>query len=128
MARKKSDPLLSALISRLPPSGTEWPVENQTAWLRLMAVAFGLLYGGDAESQLGARETIQNPPVRVKPFRSIEYSFYIDNNGYARKTGGQRIVPDEVKDTLHDLRGIDGDVADIIWADDSKGLSQAGPI
>lgn len=124
MPRHKFDPLLSALISKLPPAGTEWPMDRQLAWLNLMAMAFGTVYGGEAAGQLAA-ERAKKPVVPSKPFKPIEYPFYIDKNCYARKRGGERILPKDVgAGTLHDLRGEDGDLRSIVWADDSKGLGK----
>lgn len=61
------------------------------------------------------------PAPKAKPV----YPFIIDEQGYARKGKGdkRRITPDEVTDALYDLRGLEGDMATIRWADDSTGLN-----
>ena len=133
MAKPKSDPLLAALIAKLPDD-KDWPVERQLAWLNLMAMAFGAVYGGDAAARLKAepytplvldrRDVLDmrsvNPPApKPKP----KPTFYVDVDNYARKTNGDRIVASEVHGPLVDLRGLDGDMKTIIWADDSTGLN-----
>jgi hypothetical protein len=129
MARPKSaDPLIEALIKRLPPGDTEWPVDKQLAWLNLMAMAFGTVYGGDAARRavidhLGpplAASNVSTLPSR-KPKLNL-HKFYVDAEGYARRNNGDRILPKDVTDTLYDHRGIDGDMKTITWADDSQGI------
>jgi hypothetical protein len=40
------DPLIAALIQKLPPVGTdEWPVEARVMWLQMAAMAFQMAYG-----------------------------------------------------------------------------------
>jgi hypothetical protein len=137
MARPKSaDPLIEALIKRLPPADTEWPVEKQMAWINLMAMAFGTVYGGDAATRLystdSPRPAPAGPPasnVTALPSRKpkpIPHKFYIDVEGYARRNNGDRVLPNDVSDTLFDHRGIDGDMKTITWADDSQGIGGFG--
>lgn len=121
MPRLKSDPLLAALIKKLPAPGADWPVDRQLAWLRLMAMAMGAVYGGDAAVQF-----IKEQPAQPPKLTTIEHAFYIDKNGYARKAGGKRVLPTDVKNEIVDLRGIDGDVTAITWADDTTGVARAG--
>ena len=62
-----------------------------------------------------------NPPAkRPDPV----YPFIIDKDNVA-KNGKTRkpVLPREVTDILYDLRGLDGDMKTIIWADDSTGLN-----
>lgn len=128
MAKAKTDPLLAALIAKLPKAGEEWPVDNQIAWLRMMAMAFGSVYGGDAASRMVAPGLIKEPGLPVyPPFKLVppKYQFYIDEQGVARKANGKPITAKEVSGTLYDLRGIDGDVKTIQWADGSTGLNGA---
>ena len=53
------------------------------------------------------------------------YPFIIDQSGFARRGTGDRnaVRPDEVTDTIYDMRGIDGDMKTIVWADGSTGLN-----
>ena len=131
MPRTKSDPLLSALIAKLPPSDTDWSVDRQLAWLNLMAMAFGAVYGGDAAARLGIKAGEQqkasaahmpSAPLR-QPARN--YRFIIDEAGYVRNGKGKRILPSDVTEAITDLRGMDGDLRTIVWADESTGLNGA---
>lgn len=127
MPKSKSDPLLAALIAKLPPSGTEWPVDRQMAWLNLMAMAFGTVYGGNAIEQVpflrGEKVGQFEPKVRfVAP---PEHRFLIDKNGYVRRGTGERVSPKDIDADVFDERGQMGDLRTIVWADDSTGLNGA---
>lgn len=39
------DPLIAALIKKLPPSGTDWSADERVMWLHMMAMAFQMAYG-----------------------------------------------------------------------------------
>jgi hypothetical protein len=40
------DPLIAALIQKLPPAGTtDWPVNDRVMWLQMAAMAFQMAYG-----------------------------------------------------------------------------------
>ena len=132
MTRPKKNPLLHALISELPDAGSDWPVEKQLAWLNLMAMAFGMVYGGDAAQQMGAsteKKTVE--PAKFGAVKKTEkpkptYAFMIDEGGYVMRGNGERVSPKEVNGkTVHDMRGIDGDLGAIIWADGTMGLNGA---
>jgi hypothetical protein len=128
----KQDPLIAALIEKLPKDAKEWAVDKQIAWLRLMAMAFGTIYGGDAAAQIfdgkaaaPAPSTPAPEPEPAEPFKPSEpfMDFHIDEEGYARRTkDGSRVMPADVTDTIIDLRGEHGDLGGIIWADDSTGV------
>ena len=130
MPRSKNDPLLAALIAKLPPAGGEWPVDRQMAWLNLMAMAFGTVYGGDVSSRLVVKPDLTEAmlsaftPATVRP-KPKRQGLYIDVDGYARNATGKRILPSEIDPgaILHDDRGQDGDLREIIWANDSAGLN-----
>lgn len=131
MPKPKTDPLLAALIAKLPPVGDEWPVEAQLNWLHLTAMAFGTIYGGDASRRLvgvvtgsPAPDVKYHSPQPAKPAKP-KYDFYIDEQGVAFNAKGKRINAKDVAGTLFDLRGIDGDVKTIQWADGSVGLNGA---
>ena len=121
MPRQKSDPLIAALIARLPPSGEEWPVDRQFSWLRLMAMAFGTVYGGDAAAQFGQGSTFK-PLALVPRQKKPEHPFVIDEKGYARRGTGERVMPKDIDGEVFDKRGDAGDMRTIIWADESTGL------
>lgn len=127
MARPKRDPLIAAMIAKLPETG-EWSVDRQLSWLNLMAMAFGTVYGGDAAARLVARpyaalEEMAKPakPANPKPV----YPFYIDADGKAKNQSGKPIKASDVKGDLYDLRGELGDMKTIQWADGSTGLNGA---
>ena len=125
-----TDPLLAALIAKLPAADTEWSEEKQIGWLKLMAMAFATVYGGDALARLGATTAAPfqatpaaAPPPPAKP-KPPQYPFIIDKDGYARNgRTNARISPDQATDMIADLRGMDGDMKTIVWADDSQGLN-----
>lgn len=124
-----SDPLLSALVAKLPDSDAEWPVERQLAWLNLMAMAFGVTYGGDAAARIGIKSSgIEAKPVeQTKPSPAplpppVVHKFIIDMDGRACTARGKPVMPSEINDVICDLRGPDGDVRTISWADGSTGI------
>lgn len=39
------DPLIEAVIQKLPASGTQWAADERVEWLRLLAMAFQMTYG-----------------------------------------------------------------------------------
>ena len=90
-------------------------------------MAFGVVYGGDVAGSLDDAPVKQAParaappPPKPKP----SFPFIIDEQGYVRIGRGdrKRVKPDEITDTIYDLRGMDGDLRSIIWADDSTGLN-----
>ncbi|MCK9549127.1 hypothetical protein [Aquamicrobium sp.] len=129
MARTKTDPLISALIAKLPPSGEGWPVDRQIAWLKMMAQAFAVVYGGNAVAQLDAQEVAapKAAPAPPPPKPEPKYPFVIDTQGYVRKSNakGKRVLPGEIDNVVHDLSNGAVDLRSIIWADDSTGLNGA---
>jgi hypothetical protein len=131
LARPKKNPLIQALIAELPDAGTEWPVEKQIGWINMMTMAFGIVYGGDAAQQMTAQDVKQAAsPAKfgaVKKPKAASYEFIIDEGGYVRngKTSEQLSPTDVAGKTVYDMRGMDGDMSSLIWADGSKGLNGA---
>jgi hypothetical protein len=39
------DPLIAALIQKLPPSGTDWSADDRVMWLQMISMAFQMTYG-----------------------------------------------------------------------------------
>lgn len=128
------DPLIAALIEKLPPAGAAWPVEKQIGWLNLTAMAFEQVYGGDATARLAtkapeARKAVEAatpapaaaPAPAAKP--KIVHPFYIDEQGYVRNKKGQNVNPGDVTDAIFDTRG-EADLNTIIWEDGTIGLGQ----
>jgi len=131
-----NDPLLSALVDKLPPAGVSWPAADREAWLKMASNAFDVVYGAAAARTLGApsrpapkrparkatKKASRRKPARPKPLGPTGPAFFIDRQGFARKRGGERIMPAEVLDHIVDLRGESGDLGAITWSDDSAGI------
>jgi hypothetical protein len=116
MARSRQNQLVAAMIAMLPKQGEAWPVDQKNAWLKLMAGVLDTVYGGEAAQQFGA----------VTPSANLPHRFVIDGKGYAKNAQGKRILPKDVGTTpIFDMRGELGDMREIVWADDSKGLNGA---
>lgn len=127
MTRPKRDPLIAAMIAKLPETG-DWPVDRQLAWLSLMAMAFGTVYGGDAAAHLGKTEVNGPRHAVLKELAKLAkpaYPFYIGIDGKAYKAPGTPINAKDVKGDLYDMRGELGDMKTIVWADGSTGLNGA---
>jgi hypothetical protein len=39
------DPLIAALIQKLPDTGTDWSADDRVMWLQMIAMAFQMAYG-----------------------------------------------------------------------------------
>jgi hypothetical protein len=125
MPRRKQDPLLAALIAKLPQTGAEWPVDQQLGWLNLMAMALGAVYGGDVAAKLG-RADLKPIFMPVQPkAKKPAHAFYIDESGYVRNGAGKAVLPKDVTGEIYDTRGIDADLRTITWADGTTGLNGA---
>lgn len=123
MARPKRDPLIAAMIAKLPDDGEAFPQDKQQAWLELMAMAFRTAYGGAVSAPTPSASLPATPPL--KPAPETLHAFYIDKSGAAMKRGGIPVKPSQVKGELVDLRGIDGDLKTILWSDGTMGLNGA---
>ena len=101
------------------------------SWLNLTALAFGTIYGGDAAARLGFKGEALPPaapvvkPAAPTPQPAPKHPFMIDKQGYVKNAKGKRLMPSDITDIIVDLRGIDGDMKTITWADDSQGLNGA---
>lgn len=94
------------------PSSKQWTkIKDRVTALRGVA----------PESVTTASAPKPAPVEKSKP----KYPFFIDTDGKAKNKQGKRILPGDVTDILYDLRGIDGDIGTITWADDSQGLNGA---
>lgn len=126
MARKSNvDPLIAALIAKLPAGG-DFPLEKRRAWLRMMDDALGVIYGGGpAIDQAPAPRAAKPAPAPPAPKPEPKWPFVIDTHGFVRKSNakGKRVLPGEIDDYVHDMRGENGDMRTIIWADDSTGIN-----
>jgi hypothetical protein len=50
-----NDPLISALIQKLPAGGN-WPVDDRINWLKILVMGFQVAYGTDAEIEIKKKE------------------------------------------------------------------------
>lgn len=133
-----TDPLLAALIAKLPPGGSLWPVKKRVAWLHMLWMSLDVVYEADAGETIelpaflgpaaAASAPSSIPPSEsaamtqpAKPVPTSLFAFVIDREGYARRANGDRVMPGHVTDIIHDLRG-EADLGSIIWADDSAGV------
>lgn len=46
-----SDPLIQAVIQKLPSKGP-WPLDDRIKWLKVLSMAFDIVYGSDEEIQI----------------------------------------------------------------------------
>lgn len=133
MPRRRSnlDPLLSALIDKLPKAEAGFAPGAREDWLDMMRKAFDVTYGragnGNSEEPMFAVAAPQLPAA-VATF-DAGGDYYIDKDGFARRDAPEqpRILPDEVGpgDIIYDHRTGSARGGDtIVWADDSLG---AGP-
>jgi hypothetical protein len=139
----KIDPLLAALIDKLPPPKSEFSAAARTKWLAMAAMAFDVAYGAvedavELPSFLAAEQpngTAKAAPAKVAAPINGGFEFYVDKDGYARREpGGLRVEPTEVPsdEMIYDARtGPARNRETIIWADDTTGaqpgMSFCGP-
>jgi hypothetical protein len=141
MRRAKHDRLLSALIAKLPAEAAQWPRDDRIAWLRMMAMAFDVVYGpcaairvvdaarddafsvNDHHSERGAITPHHTPAehhATPQPAPSVAQRFYVDRDGFAMGDGRPIAMEDlPANAVLWDERvGIEcGDAAAILWRD-----------
>jgi hypothetical protein len=134
MAKCRHDGLLAALIAKLPAPRTRWPRDDRIAWLRMMAMAFDVVYGpggavgiaADEESDLKlaaaghVRSALFSMPDEASYSEDSERRFYVDHDGFAMASGRPISIEDlPAGAILWDERtGIEaGDVAAILWRD-----------
>jgi len=133
----KRDPVIAALIAKLPPDGGRFDRNLRVNWLRQVAMAFDGAYGVqhpipiDAARELtitgreGAIVDIPNiltskPTPIAAAAEPDEIRYFVDKEGFARKEPGNvRIRPFDVPpgETLEDEREGDDELDSIKWAD-----------
>lgn len=127
------DPLLDALIGKLPRTGATWSTEQRTAWLQMMWMAFDVVYGKQSAGSSIDLPAFLMPKTEApkadapaapapKSAQPGKPPFYIDTAGHARRANGEAVMPAHVTDTLFDMRGEHGDLGAIVWADGSRGV------
>jgi hypothetical protein len=50
-----NDPLIKALIQKLPTEGS-WPTDDRINWLKMLVMGFQVAYGADAEIEIKKKE------------------------------------------------------------------------
>lgn len=139
------DPLLAALIGKLPPGGP-FPGEQRAAWLKMMGMAFDVVYGvaedmpnflGVVSGPVGGNMRPASAPLApaAAPARAkhVGHDFYIDEGGCALNAAGVPVLIEDVPpDTIiFDYRpvvtGEFRDVASIAWADGTRGATGLAP-
>lgn len=129
MVGEPVDPVLSALIAKLPPGGTAWPLRKRVAWMQMLWLSFDLVYEAEPGEAVELPSFLQAAPSSAPAAAAPEapkappapYAFFIDREGYARRADGERIMPEQVGGVLYDLRG-EGDLGSIVWANGSAGV------
>ena len=138
-----ADPLLAALIGKLPPSGASWSVEQRTAWLKMMWMAFDVVYGEGGATEipqfLGARADAAVPrreatraPIADGPYaaanlgssrRASDQRFLIDLDGIAFGPSGQIDLADlPAGEMVWDFRPGEQDLGNVVRLNTSKAL------
>jgi hypothetical protein len=137
MTRAKHDPLLAALIAKLPADADQWPRGDRIAWLQMMAMAFNVVYGPcggihvapeaacdgrDVAEDDGATAALHGTADRhAAPAQpAVAQRFYVDRDGFAMGDGRPLAMEDlPAGAILWDERvGIEsGDVNAILWRD-----------
>jgi hypothetical protein len=131
MGRRKAsvaaDPLLAAIIAKLPAASSGWPVEQRKAWLHMMEMAFDVVYGpSDAKA---APVSIDPPRTAVGVAMGVAHAgfdYYVDPEGEVLNAiDNSNVLPSDVGDEMiYDYRrGPARDRATVIWADGSIGAS-----
>ena len=130
MSKAKHDPLLAALIAKLPTETALWPCADRIAWLQMMAMAFDVVYGPcggvrivPGEAHEGKVDHTATAP-RHAPTEAMALAtpqrFYVDRDGFAMGDGRPVAMEDlPAGATLWDERtGFEcGDVTAILWRD-----------
>lgn len=132
----RRDPVITALIAKIPPDGGTFTRALRVNWLRQIAMAFDGAFGVQApigidtaaETVITGREGPMDIPNILAPkpapiaaaAEPDEIRYFIDKASFARKEPGNvRIKPHEVPpgETLEDEREGDDELDTIKWAD-----------
>lgn len=129
----RRDPVIAALIAKLPPENGAFNRALRVNWLRQIAMAFDGAYGVQLQISIDDHAvTISGGPVDIPailspgpapiaaPAEPDEIRYFVDKEGFARKEpGNMRIKPPDVPpgETLEDEREGDDDLDTIKWAD-----------
>lgn len=147
--RDMTDPLLAALIGKIPRGGTHWTAEQRTAWLQMMWMAFDVVFGPtgtdgaiDLPAFLRPREKAAAATLTVAPAtpaaapvaraKHAGHNFYIDLEGAACNAEGIPVLVSDIPadEIVFDYRPPAGDFRDhagITWADGTQGTAGLAP-
>jgi len=134
MAKCRHDTLLAALIAKLPAQQARWPCDERIAWLRMMAMAFDVVYGPCSAVAITAEGESDGPFAAASHVRPASFTtrdetaysddrerrFYVAHDGFAMASGQPISIEDlPAGAILWDERtGIEaGDVEAILWRD-----------
>lgn len=134
----RRDPVIAALIAKIPPEGQPFDRARRVNWLRQFAMAldgaFGVqpqifidvdppvLFSGGPIDLPSVLKPSSAPAPIAAPAEDDEIRYFIDASGMARVSpGNKRIRPVDVPNgaTIEDERGDDTDLDTIKWADGS---------
>jgi len=116
------DPLLDALIGKLPVPGESWPQADRDVWLGLMRNVFDLVYGRDGQAP-PAPPVIELPKLPLRsdePPAPVKGKWHVDAAGVARSPDGEEAPLEGVPrgTELLDMRPeSDRRIDTVIWAD-----------
>jgi hypothetical protein len=133
MTKAKHDPLLAALIAKLPAEMAQWPRADRIAWLQMMAMGFNVVYGACGGIRIAPEEVRSDDrsadaphdmpaerPATAQAAPNVAQRFYVDRDGFAMGDGRPIAMEDLPAGViLWDERvGIEsGDAAAILWRD-----------
>jgi len=60
------DPLIQALVDKLPKPNTVWPIDDRAKWLKAAAMAFNLIYKNIEGELSGFQPKLQQAPANLK--------------------------------------------------------------
>lgn len=136
----KLDPLLAALINKLPPADKPWPWPAREAWLQMVTCAFDVVYGCEERPAEEARHlgavgssghlqaapssaVAPSPPARVA---HAGHEFYVSVDGTVCNADATPVMMIDVppEEMIFDYRPVTGEFRDldsIVWADGARG-------
>jgi hypothetical protein len=132
------DPLIAAVVWKLPRAGEPFPPEARAAWLKMAAMAFDVAYGKveDLPALLPlALERVAvpvagGPAAEPKPIRQAHagHDFYVALDGTACRADGTPAMIGDVPadEVIFDYRPVSGEFRDrdgIVWADGTRGTA-----
>lgn len=151
--RGPDDPLLNAVIWKLPDIGQAFPAPARQAWLNMLAMAMDVAYGAEiidmpiatSSSAPAAPVAAAPAPAKLEPHVVAGCDYYVDAQGFARSdirlddqrrqfpTPQRRVLAEEIEgdNPIYDYRGVGRDRSTVVWADDvvgsRPGMAFCGP-